>query len=219
MTALPPSHRARHGCQTPHRPRDMHVVSLGLGRSALALSRGKNAVARGVHIFLPGMALCATLGVAQGCLLGPPVEVEPPRENRPPYVDRDGVLPPDEIVFAGNAAEIRLSLDRIYDPDGEQVLYYAWYSPARSELLSSNRLGRVSSASEAYGALFAQYEPVSYSVNPCVAALRGRQTETIWFYLTDRPWQRIGSAGLVAEEGAFLTSWVWVIDLSLVTCN
>ena len=159
------------------------------------------------------LGAAAWLGLP-GCLLAPPVEIEAAQENLPPYIDYSETFPAQEVVFADDTDTIELSAGGLFDPNPEPELFYVWYSATRSEVLDSTNTVLIER-----GELFSQYAPVSISINPCARDLQGRQSESIWLYLTDRRWERVGSAGVVPAPGAFLTARAWTLDLSFVVCT
>ena len=169
--------------------------------------------------------LILTLWAMSGCILSPPVEAETPT-NRAPYLNEDDALPQERVVVLtdpvdGEDRTVQLSMNRLYDPDDEAQLYYAWYSP-RLGLLDESSVGRVS-AGEAFDAFGTYYayggSGVRQIVNPCDPRLLGVAQETVWLYVSDEDWSRTGAEGVEEQPGAFKVSYAWVLDLSQITCQ
>lgn len=166
----------------------------------------------------------ALASLQAGCILAPPIETEPQPRNHPPHIWRESVRPQDEIIFASGANDIELAVDAVFDQDEEEVLDFAWYIPTLGRI-ETGKLDLVGSVEEIEGTdeselgIFYQYEETSYTISPCDSELSGRQSVTVWFYVSDRNWEGTSSTGVTTAPGAFLTSWAWVIDLSNATCD
>ena len=155
-----------------------------------------------------------------GCIFAPTYDYAPPEENHPPLIHPDQVRPAQQIIVASGADEIVLSVDRVYDLDDEPELYYIWYSSTLGTVKDSTLARSSDNLAENYGVFYGyDGEDADYRVRPCADELRGRQSETVWFYLTDRNWESVSAVEPEYDDGAFLVSWSWVIDLRDVTCS
>ena len=154
------------------------------------------------------LVVAAALGAvaAGGC---GPIEAEP-LENGPPYI---GEVSPKEAIrqVRGRDAAVSLGAVRLYDPNREENLYVAW--------LGSNQ-GFISSTTTEWSrkttlqrGTFHQYEEVSQDYIPCDANDAGtRGRETVWMYVSDRPFETTTNESVEAREGGYLVSHAWVLD-------
>lgn len=153
------------------------------------------------------------------CLVSPPLELAEPFENHPPFINAASVSPQATTVVASSDSSVTLGVEALYDQDQESELFYAWYSVT----LGTITTGTIDPLDDEFNTLidgiFYEYNGTSYELSPCQIALRGRQSETLWLYVTDRQWERTSSSGVEIDDGAFLASWSWVVDLRDVTCG
>ena len=166
-------------------------------------------------------ALSLTALGAVSCLVSPPLGLEDPLENHPPFLDEAIVSPPATTIVASSEGSVLLQADVLYDQDDEDELYYAWYSGTLGTITTGTLRRRPTEGGALVYGIFYAFEGTTYNFQPCQAALRGRQSETLWLYVTDRQWESTDSSGveLARDQGALLTSWSWVIDLGDVVCG
>lgn len=143
---------------------------------------------------------------------GPVVRENPP--NRPPYIAPDSVSPSGSrlTVFPDQAGDARLSVDRLYDPNEEDELHYVWFSN-RDRVLREFTVPRTGETT-INGTRYQTYEGVSWSDFDVGARCSDdvSATETIWLYVSDGPFRRVGNEGVEASRGAFKVSHSWVVD-------
>lgn len=168
------------------------------------------------------LIVCVAVAPA-GCILSPPIEDAEVDQNYPPFLVSEAMTPPDEVYVArdSDSASITFSVDRFYDPDPEDRLYYAWYSPTPGlGILENETRPRTQQEATSFGIAYA-FEGTSFSLNPCQDLLTGSQSISLWLYVTDRPWASTGTNGVEPDRdaGAFMTSWTWIIDRSNLICE
>ncbi len=167
-----------------------------------------------------GVLLCGI--TSSGCLISPPIDLEDPRENSPPFIHEDRVSPGTTRVVASGDSNVTLSVDTLYDPDNEEELEYAWYSPTLGTLRTGTAYPVAGQDEDqlSYG-IFYSFDGPSYVFSPCQSALQGRQSETVWLYVTDGELQFTSNEGVQIDpdKGGFIISWSWVIDLGDVVCG
>lgn len=161
------------------------------------------------------------MSATTGCILAPPIELEEPFENYPPFIHEDRVSPDTTRVVASGDTPITLSVDTLYDPDNETELEYAWYSTTLGTLSTGKALLSPQGTEELSYGIFYAYDGPTFIFSPCQPALQGRQSETIWLYVTDGEWEFTNNEGVQIDQdqGGFVTSWSWVVDLRDVTCG
>ncbi len=159
------------------------------------------------------------LCLQSACLFAPPLQLEEPFENHPPFIGASNVSPQATTVVASADSSVTMSVETVYDQDQESELFYAWYSVTLGTITTGTLDPLDDEFSTRVDGIFYEYNGTSYELSPCQIALRGRQSETLWLYITDRQWERTSSAGVEIDDGAFLASWSWVVDLRDVTCG
>ena len=182
-------------------------------------------MARPLHNLEPSMrnrAKAALVLVAvmfmNACLVAPPIEPEPPDINKPPFVDPDRVQPELSVVTVTTADEINVQATELYDPNPEESLSWVFLSE-KSGVLRSSRSQPALDQEDLYLGIFYRFEGASYLFNPCNQDVRGEPTETIFLYVSDRPFQDITDNEVVVEEGAFLDAWGWVFQIPPGVCE
>ncbi len=165
--------------------------------------------------------MASLIAVVPGCILSPPLVNEEVEQPQPPFIDLEQVRPRTIPYVANNEEIIDLAVNEAYDPNQEDQLYYAFFSDRLGTLDSGNiQLRRdASNAPIITNEVFFTYEGISYGFNPCALGLDGAESETVFFYLSDRNWESTGRSGVVPEDGAYTTSTSWVIDLTSAGCR
>lgn len=184
----------------------------GLARSVHNLSGAKRSSSSFLGVASWCLLLLSSLSLVGGVGCGPVVPETP--TQHPPYIDPDSVSPSGSrlTVFPDQAGNARLSVDRLYDPNEEDELYYAWFSD-RDRLLREFNVPRTGTAT-LNGTRYHTYEGVSWSdFDPASRCSDGiSATETIWLYVSDGPFRRVGNAGVEPGRGSFMVSHSWVVD-------
>ena len=161
------------------------------------------------------LLLCCAAALIPGpaCLLPPEIEPEPPAINDPPYLDRNFILPQEEVVLFETRAPKELRVTRLLDPNPEAQLYYAWFGRNLGLLTESS--AKPEPEAELVRGRFYPFEGTSVSIDPCDSRLTGVEREVIWLYVSDRNWERTGSAGVVEQENQYKVAHTWVLEFNV----
>ena len=167
-------------------------------------------------------AVCVVSGVWSGCLVAPPLSSAPIDQPKPPFFELRDALPADLVIVAQEDT-LTLEVLRTYDPNDEESLYYAFYSP-RLGLLDQGSLDPEEGSGPnyvngLYKGVFLPYEGTSATYNPCDTRLEQFESDTVFFYLSDRPWESTGLTGVEPREDARTLTHAWFIDLSRSRAN
>lgn len=195
----------------------------GLCRAPLSKTRifsarttGSKRVARTVHHLFRCLFLstcCQT-----GCVATPPIEAEPPDINLPPFIDPDRALPTSSIVTVTSSNDIVLEVSQLFDPNPEEKLFYAWIaeggwiSQIGNTPLSTDQIGLYKDA-------YYRFDGVQYAFNPCNADVRDKRSETIFLYVSDRPFITVTNTTLTPDPAGFLDAWSWVFQIQPGVCD
>lgn len=162
--------------------------------------------------------MCAfALAHQPACLLAPPIEPEPPETNRSPFIDPDRILPADPFTVVTDSSQISVGATLLFDPNVETALYYAFVGQRGGQLKNSQSSLAVDQ-SELHRGLYVQYEGAEFIFNPCSAATRDAESETIFLYVSDRPFLEITPNQVTPAPDAFLVSQAWVFEITERAC-
>ena len=153
-----------------------------------------------------------------GCIIPPPIEAEPPDINLPPYIDPDRLLPNATIITVTTSDEIVLEASQLFDPNPEAQLSYAWL--AEGGWLSLNARSQLAAdQDELYKDIYYRFDGVQYAFNPCNPSVRDKRSETIFLYVSDRPFIQVTNTSVTSDENGFLDVWAWVFQLQPGICD
>jgi hypothetical protein len=157
--------------------------------------------------------------LSASCVLSPPIEPRSVEVNQPPYISPDFILPAEEVVrvdFIPEEGAITLTARQFFDPNNEVELYYAWVAEG-GWLIESSKVGPTD-GSDLYQGLFYRFGGVEYRFDPCGPNVLGKESETIWIFVSDRPWKRVSNSGVEPESGGFVDSRAWVFQFKPGLC-
>ena len=62
------------------------------------------------------------------------------------------------------------------------------------------------------------FEGAEQTIDPCDPRLAGVDHETIWFYVSDRPWGETGQSGVFEQQDEYKVAYAWALEFNVV-CN
>jgi len=154
---------------------------------------------------------------SSGCLIPPPIEPEPPEINRAPFIDPDRVLPADPFIVVTDSTPISIAASQLFDPNVENALFYAFLGQ-RGGQLKNSQAQIAPDLTDLHRGVYVQYEGADFVFNPCGVATRDAESETIFLYVTDRPFQEITSDSVTPADDAFMVSFSWVFQIAEGAC-
>lgn len=160
-----------------------------------------------------GLILAVLCGLCSSCIFPPEITPEPPEVNYPPYIDRDFVLPQEEIVLFETTAAKELRVTKLLDPNAETELYYAWFG--RNLGLITESSVQPTLDTELVRGVYHPFEGTSIQVDPCDTRLIGVEREVIWLYVSDRDWAQTGSSGVFEQENQYKVAHTWVLEFNV----
>lgn len=155
----------------------------------------------------------AILCLGPGCILPPEITPEPVEINYPPYIDRDFIIPQEEVVLFENRAPKELRVTKLLDPNPEGELYYAWFGRNLGLITESNVLPEPEA--QLVRGIYNAFEGTAVSIDPCDARLAGVEREVIWLYVSDRDWEQTGSGGVFEQENQYKVAHTWVLEFNV----
>jgi len=157
------------------------------------------------------------LATTTSCLISPPIEPEPPEINQSPFIDSDRVIPADPFIIVTDSTPIAVEASQLFDPNVETALYYAFIGQ-RGGQLKNSQAQLAPDQEELYRGIYLRYEGADYSFNPCSVATRDAESETIFLYVTDRPFLEITPDSVSPADDAFMVSYSWVFEIAEGAC-
>ena len=127
------------------------------------------------------------------------------------------MIPPDPFIIVTDSTPIAVEASQLFDPNVEPALYYAFIGQ-RGGQLKNSQAQLAPDQTDLHRGIYIRYEGADYSFNPCSVATRDAESETIFLYVSDRPFLEITPDQVTPAEDAFMVSYSWVFEIAEGAC-